>query len=151
MIEYTESMNIPISHIIKLRFDVIYNPEELFDPSWLTNLTDNTIIVPSTEFHCTDRWNERNPSMWPEAMCDQIVCGTYSAMNTYFSFFTEDKMYNYKYRDYGIETLLADYLHLHHLKCATFDLQISQPGGKYVLGKNSFLPKRQNIIRNCIP
>ena len=52
--------NVEIDYYIKCRFDLIYKPDNKFNPIWLEKYSSNNYIsVPSTEFHCLDRWSER--------------------------------------------------------------------------------------------
>jgi len=142
-------INIEIDYIFKLRFDLFYNPDEIFDLNLLSNILDKTILVPSTEFHMPDRWKERVNSAWPtwpNLMCDQILVGRKDVMTVYFNFFK----YNGPVRDksYGIESILANYMVYNDIECLTFDMQFSQPGGpKFTLGNGGWLPKRENLLR----
>jgi len=151
-LDYMTINNLEIDYIMKIRFDFIYNPVDFFDINWLYNIPDNTVLVPSTEFHMGDRWKERTSSFWPIGMCDQMVVGKKDIMNLYFNI--------YKYKGplnanlppphlHAIECMLADYFIYHGINCLTFDLQISQPGGgcKFVIGNWGWLPKRDNLLR----
>jgi len=138
--------DIDFQYAIKLRFDLIYNSQDYFYCEWFKKLKKNTLMAPSTEFHCYDRWNERNPSMWPHAMCEQIIAGDKKMMDIYFNWFTCKELYNQNIKHQDTEHLLADYLILKKINLATFDLQYSRPGGhNFALGRNNYwLPKRVN-------
>jgi len=141
--------NTDFEYVFKLRFDLFYNPDDMFDPTWLSNIPEKTILVPSTEFHMTDRWKERVNSIWPTwpiLICDQTVIGTKEVMTIYFNMFRYTGPIREK--DDGIESILANYLVHNNIACLTFDLQASQPGGpKFSLGNGGWLPKRENLLR----
>jgi len=156
-----EQQSADFHYVIKLRFDLIYNSLDYFDPNWLTALPDYThvLLAPSTEFHCLDRWKERSPSMWPDGMCEQIVAGNKRNMKIYFDLYKSREVFRsdikVRSQSAGIESIVADHLLLNGLTCKTFDLQFSQPGGKHILGypdpldptKHLWLPQRENKIR----
>jgi len=146
---YMNHHNIDFDFVFKMRFDLFYNPSEIFDPEWLSNIPDRTILVPSTEFHMPDRWKERVNSIWPTwpiLICDQMLVGTKEVMTIYFNVYK----YNGPVGDktYGIESVLANYFVNNNIGCLTFDLQMSQPGGEgFCIGNGGWLPKRENILR----
>jgi hypothetical protein len=140
-------ISVDFDFIFKLRIDLMYKSDDYFDTQWLL---PNVLLVPSTEFHCFDRWNERTPSMWNDGMCDQIVAGDKKTMSIYFDFFRCKEFYRESTKHKGIESILADYCLLRKLKVATFDLQASQPGGKFVLGNGKWLDNRHKIVYCCM-
>lgn len=141
--------NIEIDFIFNLRFDLFYNPDEVFDPDWLCNIPDKTIFVSSTEFHCHDRWKERIHNIWatwPNMICNQMMLGTKDVMTVYFNLYKYDGPIRDK--SHGIEAVIACYLVYNDIDCLTFDMQFSQPGGpKFTLGNGGWLPKRENLLR----
>jgi hypothetical protein len=150
IVSYMNEIKDDFHFVIKLRFDIIYKNDNYFHPEWFKILKDNALMVPSTEFHCFDRWNERNPSMWSDGMCEQIVAGNKKMMTIYFELFKCIKYFNNHTIRKGIESIMADYMLLNKIIIATFDLQYSQPGGKFVLGKNNnWLNNRENKLIYC--
>lgn len=140
--------NIEIDYFIKCRFDLIYKSDNKFNPMWLEKYSSNNYIsVPSTEFHCIDRWSDReNIHTYPNMVCDQFVFGNNITMNKYFN------LYNYNlYKDnYNkvIESILSYYLIISKINFAIIELQFSQPGGNYKLGKNDkWLDTKPNYIK----
>jgi hypothetical protein len=81
--------NVRFDYIVKARVDLMYKPDNFMVPGWLFKLSANSVAVPSTEFHAGDRWMERQPSMWPLGMNDQIVFGPRSAMDRYIQYTLE--------------------------------------------------------------
>jgi hypothetical protein len=115
-------------YIVKARQDVMYKPDNFMKPEWLFKMAQNTVAVPSTEFHTRDRWMERTPSMWPLGMNDQIVFGPRSAMDAYLNIIWSNQTLPSGYPQ-GPESILARYMISCNLTVVTVELQISQPGG----------------------
>jgi hypothetical protein len=152
---YESDRNVRFDFIVKARSDYSYKPENFLEPWWFDQMSSQTLAVPSTQFHRTDRWAEPVPKYdkgkymgprynvggpidrWPRSMCDQIVMGPRPAMDKFFDVLWSKRKLPQGYYD-GIEGILAAYLQSEHVSVMTVELQVSQPGGKYVLGYNAW-------------
>ena len=146
--KYCNSNNIKIDFVIKLRYDLIYKYDNFFKIDWFSICKKNYICIPSTEFHCMDRWSHRTCKnlTWPNMVCDQIVFGNLFIMNKYFKMYKSDLVFIKK--KLGIEGILCKYLILNNIKCAAIELQSGQPGGKNILGRNNrWIKTKSNYIK----
>jgi hypothetical protein len=119
--------NVHFDYIVKTRVDIMYKPDNFMMPGWLFKLSANEVAVPSTEFHTGDRWMEREPSMWPNGMNDQIVFGPRSAMEKYFNLFWSKATIPNQYPQ-GPESVVSRYLVSCNIDVITVELQVSRPG-----------------------
>ena len=136
---------------MKTRFDFIYNNRTPLNPNWFLQFPNNTIMTPSTEFHCNDRWKERVGRSadyfhsWPVTMTDQILMGDYVTMRKFFLM--------YKYMQMGgrksCEHVLARYVNQRGIEVQTVELQVAQPGGKYILGNPSGWGWETSACKTC--
>lgn len=137
--EVREPHRRPFDFLVKARNDVAYRPSDALDPSWLLQLPTDVLAVPSVELHMSDRWLERAEASrrWPSILNDQLAFGSRAAMGVYFGLVHSHSRSGFK--PYHHEQILAEYL-LHArappLRIVTVELQYSQPGGKFVNGKN---------------
>ena len=128
-------MAMTFAFVLKTRFDLVYRPGDLLQPGWLLSLPADTLAVPSTEFHCVDRWMEDRPHDfgWPSAMCDQIVIGGRAAMHAYFGLFLSRPR---SPRRMGMESMLAAHVKALSLRVVTVELQAAQPGHRLNNGRD---------------
>jgi len=123
------SGNVRFDYIVKARQDVMYKPDNFMTPGWLFRMPKDALAVPSVEFHTSDRWMERTPSMWPLGMNDQIVFGPRSAMEAYLNTIWSNSTVPNGYPQ-GPESVLSRHIISCNLTVITVELQISRPGGR---------------------
>jgi hypothetical protein len=93
--------------------------------------------------HTTDRWLERSwgsGATWPDVVNDQLAFGPRFSMGAYFELLRNHEESTRMARPPGhIEGMLSHYLrHARSppLQIVTVELQYSQPGGKYINGRD---------------
>jgi hypothetical protein len=127
--------NVKFDYIVKARVDLMYKPDNFMMPGWLFKLSADEVAVPSVEFHTRDRWLEREPSMWPLGMNDQVVFGPRSAMDRYFNILWSNTTIPSQYPQ-GPESVLSRYLISCNVNVVTVELQVSRPCGRNCGFKN---------------
>ena len=133
----------PFDYLIKARNDFVYRPGHCLDVAWLLSMPTDVLAVPSVEMHTTDRWLERSwgsGATWPDVVNDQLAFGPRFSMGAYFELLRNHEESTRMPRPPGhMEGMLSHYLrHARSppLQIVTVELQYSQPGGKYINGRD---------------
>ena len=113
-------------YVVRCRNDYLFY--DTFDPQWLSSMPCDSIAVPSTEFHTAlnDRWMERQPSMWPAGMCDQLVFGPRGVMQHYSQLLFHNASRRLAPPSNGIESILAQNFQDMHVSVITVELRFRQ-------------------------
>ena len=120
-------------YILKLRYDIIYHKEDRFDTQWFRESDKNVFCIGSTEFHSPGRWSEREGEHgYPNIISDQFIFSNKKNMILF------SKLYGSSEIDYsnkinsnpqkGIESILANYILFHNIKCAAVEIRFTNPG-----------------------
>ncbi len=131
--ECTNGNGAAFSFVLRVRVDVIYFPDFQMKAEWLLRLPEATIAVNAKEFGPPDRWIDREPSMWPYGMCDQMVLGRRREMDLYFRLTRDAKPLaetRRRGRDggrAGIEAVIADFMIKAGITVVAIDVQLARP------------------------